>query len=97
MIDDSTDDCIAIDALYFSPNALVVSYLKEEIIVEEEFSLFLQEVSHDVFSPVIEENNQEIAHFSLQDKRVLCSPIFDEYSDEEEQIPTSHFVDLGSI
>jgi hypothetical protein len=96
MIDDSTDDCIAIDALYFSPDAPVVSDLKEEIVVEEDFSLFLQEVSHDVFSPVIEEKNQEIAHFSLQDKRVLGSPIFDEYSDEEEKIPTSHFVDLGS-
>jgi hypothetical protein len=84
MIDDSIDDCIAIDALYFSPNAPVVSYLKEEIIVEEDFSLFLQEVSHDVFSPVIEEKNQEIAHFSLQGKGVLGSPIFDEYSDEEE-------------
>jgi hypothetical protein len=45
---------------------------------------------------VIAEKNQEIAHFYLQDKRVLSSPIFDEYSDEEEQIPTSHFVDMGS-
>jgi hypothetical protein len=25
----------------------------------------------------------------------MCSPIFDEYSDEEEKIPTLHFVDLG--
>jgi hypothetical protein len=33
---------------------------------------------------VIEEKNKEIAHFSLQDKRVLRSPIFDEYSDDEE-------------
>ena len=52
--------------------------------MEEDSSLFLQEVSHDVFSPRIEEKNQEVAHFSLQDKRVLRSPIFDEYSDEEE-------------
>ena len=29
MIDDITDDYIAIDALYFSPDAPVVSYLKE--------------------------------------------------------------------
>jgi hypothetical protein len=87
MIDDSDDDCIAIDALYSAPGAPAVSDLKEEIVVEEDSSLFLQEVSHDVFSPVIEEKNQEIAHFSLKDKRVLCSPIFDEYSDEEEQYP----------
>jgi hypothetical protein len=93
---DSVDDCIAIDVSYSSPDAPVVSVVKEEIVVEEDSSLFLQEVSHDVFSPRIEEKNQEVAHFSLQDKRVLRSPIFDEYSDEEEQIPTLHFVDLGS-
>jgi hypothetical protein len=84
MIDYSVDDCIAIDSLYSAPGAPVVSNLKEEIVVEEDSSLFLQEVSHDVISPMIEEKNQEIGHFSLQDKRVFLSPIFDEYLDEEE-------------
>jgi hypothetical protein len=96
MIDDSVDDCIAIDALYSSPGTPVVSYLKEEMVVEEDSSLFLQEVPHDVFSPGIEEKNLEVSHFPVQNKRVVRSPIFDEYSDEEEKIPTSHFVDLGS-
>jgi len=45
---------------------------------------------------VIEEKTQEISHLTLQDKRVLGSPIFYEYSDEEEKIPTSHLFDLGS-
>jgi hypothetical protein len=91
----SVDDCIAIDVSYFAHVAPVVSVVKEDIVVEEDSSLFLQEVSHDVFSPRIEEKNQEVAHFSLQDKRVMYSPIFDEYLDEEEQIPTLHFFDLG--
>jgi len=82
MIDDSTDDCIAIDELYYSPNAPIVLNLKEEIVVEEDSSLFLQEFPHNVFSPGIEEKNQEIAHLSLQDKRVLFSPISNDYADE---------------
>ena len=88
---DSVDDYIAIDVSYSSPDAPAVSIIKEEIVVEEDSSLFLKEVSHDVFSPMIEEKNQCVSHFSLQDKRVLRSPIFDEYSNEEEEIPTSHF------
>jgi hypothetical protein len=58
MIDDCIDDCISIDELYFAPDAPDVSHLKEEIIVEEDFSLFLQDFSHDVFSPLIEDKNQ---------------------------------------
>jgi hypothetical protein len=64
--------------------------------VEEDSSLFLQEVSHDVFSPKFEEKNQEVTLFSLQNKIFLHLLIFDEYSNEEEQTPTSHFFDLGS-
>jgi hypothetical protein len=33
----------------------------------------------------------------LQDEGVLCSPIFDAYSYEEKQIPTSHLDRMGSI
>jgi len=96
IIDDSTDVCIAVDESYPIFDASYVYDLKEELIVEEDFSPFFQEVPHDVFSPVNEEKNPEIAHFSLQKKNVFDSPIFDEYSDEEEQTPTSYFVDLRS-
>lgn len=83
MIDDSTDDCIAVDALYFVSDAPNVSDLKDEIVVEGDFPSFLQKVPQDVFSPEIKEKDQEVAGFSLQDKRILGSPIYDEYSDEE--------------
>ena len=46
---------IAIDVSYSAPDAPVVSILKEEIVVEEDSSLFLQEVSHDIFLPRIKE------------------------------------------
>jgi hypothetical protein len=65
--------------------------LKEELVVKEDLSSFFQEVSHDVFSPEIKEEDQQVAHFSEQDQGALSSPIFDEYSHEEKQIP---FVDL---
>jgi hypothetical protein len=32
---------------------------------------------------MVEEKNQEVVFFSLQDKRVLCSPTSNEYSEEE--------------
>jgi hypothetical protein len=57
--------------------------LKEQIVEEKDSSLFLQDISHDVFAPEIEEKDQNITHF-LQDRGVLCSPIFGEYSDEEQ-------------
>jgi hypothetical protein len=71
-------------ALYHVPYAYDVFDSKEELIVEEDLSLFLQEVSHDIFSPKIEERDRGIVHFSVQDQGALGSPIFDEYSDEEE-------------
>ena len=96
MVDDSTDDCIAVDALYLVSNSPNILYLKDEIVVEEYFSYVLQKVPHDVFSLEIEEKDQEVACFYLQDKRILVSPIYDEFLDEEEKIPTSSFVDLRS-
>ena len=77
-------------ALYHVPYASDVSDSKEEPIVEEDLSLFMQEVSHDIFSPKIEERYRGIVHFSVQDQGALGSPIFDEYSDEEEKIHFSY-------
>ena len=88
-IDDYTNDSKA--ALYPVSDAFDVSDLKEELVVKEDLSSFFQEVHHDVFSPEIKEEDQQVTHFSEQDQGTLGSPIFDEYSDEEEQIP---FVDL---
>jgi hypothetical protein len=56
----------------------------------------LQKVSHEVFSPERKEEDREIVHFLVQDKGVLDPPVFDEYLDEEELIPTSDFADLKS-
>jgi hypothetical protein len=50
--------------------------------VEYDSSLFLQEISHYVFSSRIEMKDREIAPF-FQDVGVMHSPKFDEYSDEE--------------
>jgi hypothetical protein len=88
-IDDYTNDCKA--ALYPVSDAFDISDLKKELVIKEDLSSFFQEVSHDVFSLKIKEEDQQIAHFSKQDQGALSSLIFDEYSHEEEQIP---FVDL---
>ena len=77
MVDDSTDDCIAVDALYVVSDAPNILDLKDEIVVEEYFSSILQKVPHDVFSPKIEEKDQDVTCFFLQDKRILVSPIYD--------------------
>ncbi len=66
-IDDSNEECIAIDSLDLVPDAHAVLDLNEEILIEEYFSQILQDFSYDVFSPVIEENNQKTACHSLQD------------------------------
>ena len=83
--------CRCIISCLYAPNILD---LKDEIVVEEYFSSILQKVPHDVFSLEIEEKDQEVACFYLQDKRILVSPIYDEFLDEEQQIPASYFVDL---
>ena len=61
-----------------------LAILQEENIVENDLSPFLQEVSHPLLVPEIEEEDQEIDHLFMQEKGVLDSPIFDEYSDEGE-------------
>jgi hypothetical protein len=63
--------------------------------VEEDCSLFLHEISHDVFTFGIEKKDREIVPI-LQDGGVLCSPSFDDYSDEEKQSPTSHLDSMRS-
>jgi hypothetical protein len=93
--DSSVEYFIVVEALVSAPDEPVVSYLKEEAIVEEDCSLFLHEISHDVFTFGIEKKDREIVPF-FQDGGVLCSPSFDDYSDEEKQSPTSHFDSMGS-
>ena len=53
-------------SLYHVPYASDISDSKEEPIVEEDLSLFLQEVYHDIFSPEIEKRDRGIVHFSIQ-------------------------------
>jgi hypothetical protein len=71
MIVGGVDDYITMDVLFYAPNTPIVLDLEEEIVVEEDSSLFLQEVFHNVFLPRIKEKNQEITPF-LQDGGVLC-------------------------
>ena len=51
MVDDSTNDCIVVDALYLVSDAPNVLDSKDEIVVEEYFSFVLEKVPHDLFSP----------------------------------------------
>ena len=72
-----------VSALASSPDELAVSDQSDEVIVgEEDCSLFLHEISHDVFTFGIEKKDREIIPF-LQNGGVLCSPTFDNYSNEE--------------
>ena len=57
MVDDSTDDCIAVDALYLVFDAPNILDLKDGIVVEEYFSSVIQKVPCDVFSAEIEEKD----------------------------------------
>jgi len=89
MIDESTENCIAIDALHISSDAPTLSYLSEEIVVAEKV--------YDVLSPVMEEESHETACHFVQDSEIFGAPIFNEDPDEDEQIYTSNFVDLTSV
>ena len=72
-------------ALVFAPDESVVLYLKEEVIVEEDSSLFLHDISHEVFTFGIESKDWEVIPF-LQDGGVLCSPSFDDHSGKEQTV-----------
>jgi hypothetical protein len=85
-----------VSALASAPDELAVSDQSDEVVVgEEDCSLFLHEISHDVFTFGIEKEDLEIVPF-LQDEEVWCSPSFNDYSVEEQQSPTSQIDDLGS-
>ena len=95
MIAGNVYDYITMGVLFSAPDTPAVSDLEEDIVVEEDSPLFLHEVFHNAFLPRIEEKNQEITPF-LKNGGVLRSPLFNECSDEEQQISTPHFADLGS-
>ena len=65
------------------PDEFVVSEQNDEVVVgEEDCSLFLHKISHDVFTFGIGKEDLEIVPF-LQDEEVWCSPNFNDYSFEE--------------
>jgi hypothetical protein len=98
VLDDSLEENIEdlVSALTSVPDELAVSEQNDEVVVvEEDCSLFLHEISHDVFTFGIEKEDLEIVPF-LQDEEAWCSPSFNDYSVEEQQGPTSQIDDLGS-
>jgi hypothetical protein len=82
-----------IDTLTASPDEPAISYKNvKEVVVEEDFSLFLREISHDVFTFGVEAEEWGIVPF-LQVGEALFPPNFDDYLEEEHQNPTSPFSD----
>ncbi len=79
MIDDCTNDCIDSNMSYSLAYGSDVSDMKEKLIVEEDLSPFLQEISHDNLLPEIEQEDQQIIHFPMQEKGVHDPLVFDEY------------------
>jgi hypothetical protein len=80
-----------LDELASTPDELAASDQNhEEIVVEEDCSLFLHEISHDVFTFGVEAEERGIAPF-LQVGEALFPPDFDDYLEEEQQNPTSPF------
>jgi hypothetical protein len=93
-LEENIEDLVS--ALTAVPDELAVSEQDDEVVVvEEDCSLFLHEISHDVFTFGIEKEDREIVPF-LQDQEAWCSPSFNDYSVEEQQSPTSQIDDLGS-
>jgi hypothetical protein len=89
------EDFIAIETLASVPGEPVVSDFKKEAMVEMDGSLFLHEISHDVFTFGVETEEWGIVPF-LQVGEALFSPDFDDYLEEEQQNPTSPFADQSS-
>jgi hypothetical protein len=80
-----------LDELASTPDELVVSdQSNKEVVVEEDCSLFLHEISHDVFTFGVETEERGIVPF-LQVGEALSPPDFDDYLEEEQQSPTSPF------
>ena len=93
---DSREDCMAEDVSSFVSNAHFVSDLHERSVMEDDCSQILEDVSVDMFPAMIEKKELKTSCLSLQDTGVVCSPIYDEYADEIDQISISNDVDLSS-
>jgi hypothetical protein len=90
-LSDSSEEIVedSLDELASAPDELAVSdQSNKEVVVEEDCSLFLHEISHDVFTFGIEKEDLEIVPL-LQVEEALFTPDFDDYSVEEQQSPIS--------
>jgi hypothetical protein len=90
------ENYISVDASDLISVAHAAFDLYEESVIKEDCSQIFKEVSYDSFSPVTDEKDLKMACLSLLDTEVFCSPIFDKYADEADQILTSDFADLKS-
>jgi hypothetical protein len=90
------ENYISVDASDIISVAHAAFDLYEESVIKEDCSQIFKEVSYDSFSPVTDEKDLKMACLSLLDTEVSCSPIFDKYADEADQILTSDFADLKS-
>jgi hypothetical protein len=80
-----------VSALTSVPDELAVSEQNDEVVVgEEDCSLFLHKISHDVFTFEVEMKERGIVPF-LQVGEALSPLDFDDYLEEEQQSPTSPF------
>jgi hypothetical protein len=98
VLDDSLEENIEdlVSTLTSVPDELAISEQNDEVVVvEEDCSLFLHKISHDVFTFGIEKEDLEIVPF-LQKQEAWWSPSFNDYSVEEQSGPTSQIDDLGS-
>jgi hypothetical protein len=98
VLDGSFEEIIEdfVSALTSAPDELVVSDQNDEVVVvEEDCSLFLHEISHDVFTFGVETEERGIVPL-LQVGEALFPPDFDDYLEEEQQNPTSPFADQSS-
>jgi hypothetical protein len=93
---DYNENYISVDASDLISVAHAAFDLYEESVIKEDCSQIFKEVSYDSFSPITDEKDLKMACFSLLDTKVSCSPIFDKYADEADQILTSDFADLKS-
>jgi hypothetical protein len=86
VLDGSFEEIIEdfVSALTSAPDELVVSDQNDEVvIVEEDCSLFLHEISHDVFTFGVETEERGIVPL-LQVGEALFPPDFDDYLEEEQ-------------
>ena len=77
------ENYISVDASDLISVAHAAFDVYEQSFTKEDCSQIFEEVSYDIFPPVIHEKDLKIACLSLPDTEVFCSPIFDEYAAEE--------------